>query len=296
MRLAPARAARRADGACLRVRRPASGAVPAVLRVGHRAQRRAGHAAGAPTRRSATRWAGRSACRSSCSWRPATPASSPRWPPAALDVAYLGGLTYVEAERQVDADAAGHRGRPGDAHAALPVRGGRAVRLARPDRRGRRAAGGELRLRRPGLDLRLAVPAAHAGRGRRALLDRDGWSPARRCRRCGSPAATTRPRWRSRGGRVDAGGLELRVLHRLEQRGAVRRRRAAGGRHARGHGLPVGGPHGARAGRAGPGAAGLPRLHDPALLDLLRAEDYVAVQPGDYDEVRREATRLGLLR
>jgi phosphate/phosphite/phosphonate ABC transporter binding protein len=37
-------------------------------------------------------------------------------------------------------------------------------------------------------------------------------------------------------------------------------------------------------------------IDDPALLDLLRAERYVPVQPADYDEVRRSAARLGLLR
>jgi len=37
-------------------------------------------------------------------------------------------------------------------------------------------------------------------------------------------------------------------------------------------------------------------IEDPALLDLLRAERYVTVAPSDYDEVRREAARLGLLR
>jgi hypothetical protein len=36
-------------------------------------------------------------------------------------------------------------------------------------------------------------------------------------------------------------------------------------------------------------------LTDPMLLDLMRAKGYAVVQPGDYDEIRREAGRMGLL-
>ena len=37
-------------------------------------------------------------------------------------------------------------------------------------------------------------------------------------------------------------------------------------------------------------------IADPDLLSLMRAERYARVAPSDYDEIRREATRLGLLR
>jgi phosphonate transport system substrate-binding protein len=37
-------------------------------------------------------------------------------------------------------------------------------------------------------------------------------------------------------------------------------------------------------------------ISDPGLLDLMRAQGYTRVTAADYDEVRREATRLGLLR
>jgi len=37
-------------------------------------------------------------------------------------------------------------------------------------------------------------------------------------------------------------------------------------------------------------------IKDSALLTLLRARRYVAVQPGDYADVRTEAQRVGLLR
>lgn len=97
------------------------------------------------------------------------------------------------------------------------------------------------------------------------------------------------------GGRVDAGGLELRVLHRLERAGAL----PAGSLRVVGQHEVMGYPW---VGRTQLGTEPLERvrqafldLSDPTLLDLLRAEDYVAVQPVDYDEVRREAIRLGLL-
>jgi phosphonate transport system substrate-binding protein len=98
------------------------------------------------------------------------------------------------------------------------------------------------------------------------------------------------------GGRVDAGGLELRVLHRLERAGTVppRSLRVVGSLEVMGYPW---------VGRTQLGAGPLDRvrkaflaLSDPELLDLLRAEDYVAVTPADYEEVRREAQRLGLLR
>ena len=85
------------------------------------------------------------------------------------------------------------------------------------------------------------------------------------------------------------------MLHRLERAGAVPpgSLRVVGSREVMGYPW---------VGRTALGAEPLDQvrqafldLSDPDLLDLLRAEDYVAVTPEDYDEVRREAQRLGLL-
>ncbi len=98
------------------------------------------------------------------------------------------------------------------------------------------------------------------------------------------------------GGRADAGGLELRVLHRLERQGVVTPGALRVVQTAEVMGYPW-------VGRTALGEPVLDAvrqafltLTDPALLDLLRARSYVRVQPSDYDEVRREAARLGLLR
>ncbi|MGL5824151.1 MAG: phosphate/phosphite/phosphonate ABC transporter substrate-binding protein [Nocardioides sp.] len=96
-------------------------------------------------------------------------------------------------------------------------------------------------------------------------------------------------------GAVDAGGMELRVLKRLEADGTI----APGKLRVIDTALVQGYPWVARDGL---GAAAQKEItdvflgiSDPELLDLLRAEDYVAVTPADYDEVRTKATELGLL-
>lgn len=92
------------------------------------------------------------------------------------------------------------------------------------------------------------------------------------------------------------GGLELRVLERLQSQGVV----APGALRVVQTREVMGYPW---VGRTALGQAPLEQvrrafleLRDPALLDLLRARSYVEVRPADDDEVRTEAARLGLLR
>jgi len=97
-------------------------------------------------------------------------------------------------------------------------------------------------------------------------------------------------------GRVDAGGLELRILHKLEKKGTVR----PGALRVLDSRLVEGYPWVVRT-ALGTSAADAVRqaflsIKDSALLTLLRARRYVAVQPGDYADVRTEAQRVGLLR
>ena len=212
-----------------------------------------------------------------------------------LDVAYLGGLTYVEAERQVEltplvteVDRETHTPRY---LSAIVVPAGSPARTVADVV----AAGGDVALGDPAstsgsLYPRLMLEAAGA---RCSTSTLDACPPLASVRFTGGHDATALA---VAGGRADAGGLELRALQQLQQRGAVPADalRVVGTREVMGYPW---------VGRSALGTAALDRvreavldLDDPALLDLLRAEDYVPVQPGDYEEVRREAGRLGLLR
>ncbi|HEX6468245.1 MAG TPA: phosphate/phosphite/phosphonate ABC transporter substrate-binding protein [Streptosporangiaceae bacterium] len=96
-------------------------------------------------------------------------------------------------------------------------------------------------------------------------------------------------------GSVDAGGIELRILHRLEKQGSVP---ADALRVIETHKV-MGYPWVAREG-LGPAARGavvraFTSMSDPTLLDLMRAKRYVQVSPSDYTEIHDLAARLGLL-
>jgi len=96
-------------------------------------------------------------------------------------------------------------------------------------------------------------------------------------------------------GRSDAAGLELRILRRLEQQGAVPEGalRVIAQREVEGY------PWVARAaiGRETMDAIieAFLAIDDPALLDLLRATSYVRVEAEDYAEMRSGAEEFGIL-
>ncbi|MEU4508298.1 phosphate/phosphite/phosphonate ABC transporter substrate-binding protein [Nonomuraea wenchangensis] len=96
-------------------------------------------------------------------------------------------------------------------------------------------------------------------------------------------------------GTVDAAGLELRILHRLEKQGSVPRGalRVVETRQVMGYPW-VASDRLAQPVRQAVTDAFL-AIKDPKLLDLMRAERYVAVSDADYQEVRQQASRLGLL-
>jgi phosphonate transport system substrate-binding protein len=96
-------------------------------------------------------------------------------------------------------------------------------------------------------------------------------------------------------GKVDAGGLELRILRALEKDGAVPEGELRVIETARVQGYPW-------VARTDLGdeaheeiVNAFTSIDDAALLELLRAESYVAVTDDDYAEVREQATNLGLL-
>jgi phosphonate transport system substrate-binding protein len=96
-------------------------------------------------------------------------------------------------------------------------------------------------------------------------------------------------------GAADAGGIELRILHRLEKQGTI----PPGALRVVGKQEVMGYPWVARAGlseQARTAVTGaFTSISDPKLLDLLRAKSFVQVTPADYDEVRSNAATLGLL-
>lgn len=212
-----------------------------------------------------------------------------------VDIAYLGGLTYAEAERQVpltplvtEVDQETHTSRY---LSAVVVPAGSAARSVEDVVK----AGGSFAFGDPSstsgsLYPRLMLDAAGARCSPTTLED---CPPLTSVRFTGGHDATALA---VAGGRADAGGLELRVLNRLRAKGGVPpdALRVVGTREVMGYPW---------VGRTALGAGALDRvrqafltLDDPKLLDLLRAERYVTVQPSDYDEVRRGAARLGLLR
>lgn len=212
-----------------------------------------------------------------------------------LDVAYLGALTYVQADKQValtplvtevDRDTGTPRYLSGlVVPAASPARTAADVV---------RAAGtfafGDPSSTSGSLYPRLMLEAAGA---RCSATRLDSCPPLRSVRFTGGHDAAALA---VAGGRAAAGGLELRVLDRLVQKGIVPAGALRVVQTREVQGYPW-------VGRTALGPRTLDRvraaflgLRDPALLDLLRARSYVPVTPGDYDEVRREAARLGLLR
>jgi phosphonate transport system substrate-binding protein len=94
---------------------------------------------------------------------------------------------------------------------------------------------------------------------------------------------------------VDAGGLELRILHRLENEGTIPRGalRVIGARPVMGYPWVARTALGASA--IGEVTKAFEQIHDPKLLELMRAKRYARVTDADYAQVRSEAARLGLL-
>jgi len=97
------------------------------------------------------------------------------------------------------------------------------------------------------------------------------------------------------GGQVAAAGLEARVLHRLEKDGKVDPAliRVLDSREVQGY--PWVAPETLSPALRDRIVAAFQAITDPALLDVLRAESYVKVSAADYDTVEAQARQLGLL-
>jgi len=96
-------------------------------------------------------------------------------------------------------------------------------------------------------------------------------------------------------GSVDAAGIELRILRRLEKQGTV----PAGALKVLETREVMGYPWVAREGLAQKAkdaiVAAYESISDPSLLTLMRAKSYVAVTPADYRALEDKAAQLGLL-
>jgi phosphonate transport system substrate-binding protein len=212
-----------------------------------------------------------------------------------IDVAYLGGLTYAQAERQVpltplvteiDRETGTTRYesaivvRADSAHTDL----GRDIVAA-----GRSFAFGDVSSTSGSLYPRIML----TGAGAKCSAERvDECPPLRRVTFAGGHDAAAQA---VLSGQVDAAGLELRILHRLEKDGTVPAGalRVIASAEVQGYPWVMRTDLGTEARQALVDA--FTAIDDPGLLELMRAERYQPVQAADYDEIRRRATELGLL-
>ena len=213
-----------------------------------------------------------------------------------IDVAYLGGLTYVQAERQValtplvtEIDATTGTTRY---VSAIVVKADSALTDLRRDivDAGRSFAFGDVSSTSGSLYPRIMLTEAGARCSAQRVQD---CPPLTNVTFTGGHDATAQA---VLSGRVAAGGLELRIMRRLE----ADRKVPAGALRVVAERMVQGYPWVVRTALGDTARKTLTdaftAIDDPALLDLMRAKRYVPVQPSDYDEIRQQATTLGLLR
>ena len=213
-----------------------------------------------------------------------------------IDMAYLGGLTYVQGDRQVpltplvteiDATTGTEK-----YESAVVVKSDSAIKSLALDvvAKGGSFAFGDPASTSGSLYPRQMITEAGA---RCDVLDLTSCPPLSRVLFTGGHDATAKA---VLSGSVDAGGLELRVLRRLEKDGTI----PSGSLRVIETRLVQGYPWVMRTELGAKAQQQLTDLFlsitDPALLDLLRAKRYVAVTSSDYDDLRGVATTLGLLK
>jgi phosphonate transport system substrate-binding protein len=212
-----------------------------------------------------------------------------------IDMAYLGGLTYVQADRQVEltplVTEVDRETGTAKYISAIVVRDGAPYRDLRADivNAGRTFAFGDVSSTSGSLYPRIMLDAAGARCSPRQV---DECPPLKRVTFTGGHDATAAA---VLGRQADAGGIELRILHRLEREGKV----PAGALRVIDKREVMGYPWVARTELGGPAHQALTKaftsISDPKLLDLMRARRFTPVTAADYGDVRREAQRLGLL-
>ncbi len=211
-----------------------------------------------------------------------------------IDVAYLGGLTYVQAAEQggitplvteIDRETGAR-----EYLSAIVVKSTSAFSSTKDVV----AAHGRFAFGDPSSTSGSLYP--------RVMLDQAGAQcDARNISRCpplkkvaftGGHDATAEA---VRNGSVDAGGIELRILHRLERQGAVPEGALRVVETHKVMGYPWVAREGLGQATRDTVVRAFTSMTDPALLDLMRAKRYVPVSAADYAEIRTFAANLGLL-
>ncbi|MFJ6674636.1 phosphate/phosphite/phosphonate ABC transporter substrate-binding protein [Actinosynnema sp. NPDC091369] len=211
-----------------------------------------------------------------------------------VDVAYVGGLTYVQAEEQTDLtplvtevdEETGTK----EYLSGVVVRDDSPFRsLADVLAAKGRFAFGDVSSTSGSLYPRVMLNAAGARCSTRTI---DQCPPLSAVSFTGGHDATAQA---VVNGSADAGGLEVRILHRLERDGRVPRGalRLVESRKVIGYPWVMRKALGDEAAAAVTGA--FTSLKDPVLLDLLATTGYEPVTEADYASVKEHAEELGLL-
>jgi phosphonate transport system substrate-binding protein len=203
-----------------------------------------------------------------------------------LDVAYFGGVTYAQAERranlypivtEIDRETGTSK-----YYSAIIVPTDSNVQTT-ADLRNRRFAFGDIASTSGSLYPRIMLDRAGIG---------DFNNPQRFTYTGGHDATVLAVANKT----VDGGGVERRIMNRLFESGGADRNSVRIVEET----LVEGYPWCVRA-ALDPALVeqitnAFLEIQDPELLRLMRAERYVRVTAADYDEIRREAVRLGLVR
>ncbi|WND33492.1 phosphate/phosphite/phosphonate ABC transporter substrate-binding protein [Streptomyces sp. BB1-1-1] len=211
-----------------------------------------------------------------------------------VDIAYVGGLTYVQAERQVDLTPlvtevdkdTGTR----EYESAIVVKQDSDARSVKDLLDSKASfAFGDISSTSGSLYPRMMLVDAGADCDDRSLTS---CAPLSRVTFAGGHDAVAQA---VANGSADAGGLELRILRRLEADGSVAGEalRVVESRRVMGYPWVARSALGEKA--MGQIRAAFESMSDPELLDLMRAHKYAAVTSADYADVRARAEKLGLV-
>ncbi|MQA84437.1 MAG: phosphate/phosphite/phosphonate ABC transporter substrate-binding protein [Streptosporangiales bacterium] len=211
-----------------------------------------------------------------------------------IDMAYLGGLTYAQAEQQVDltplvTEIDHETGTTKYISAIVVRRDSGYTDIADIVRGGRTFAFGDVSSTSGSLYPRIMLVDAGARCDDREV---DLCPPLERVDFTGGHDATALA---VLGDKVDAGGVELRILHRLEKEDTVPKGqlRVIAQREVQGYPWVMRTALGDRAAERITKA--FTTIEDPKLLDLMRAKRYERVSAADYDEIRERGSELGLV-
>lgn len=205
-----------------------------------------------------------------------------------LDLAYFGGVTYVQAEKRADVSPIvteiDRETNTNKYYSAIITRADSQIKtVADLKEKDRRFAFGDINSTSGSLYPRIMLDRAGVG----------SFNDPLKFVFTGGHDATTLA---VVNGTVDAGGVEKRIMQRQIDAGTVRQDQIRIVEQSLVMGYPWVVRNRLDKGLVDRIAKAFIDLKDDELLKLMRAERYVRVTRTDYDEVRREATRLGLVK